>query len=89
MIIENIFGGGAHFVILQLGDFLRHEIVEVRVKSVYRTIDADGDVVLADLVEERRYSGARQVSRSPRHDRANVPDVLAVLVNGVVDTQLR
>lgn len=70
-------------------DLLDHEIVEVRMESVHGAVDSDRHVVLAHLVEQRRYAGRRQVSCSPRYHGADVPHVLAVPVCRVPDAHLR
>ena len=78
----------AYLVLLQRADLVDHEVVEVRMESVDGTVDANRDVVLAHLDEERRYAGRRQVGRPPRHDGADVSHVLAVLVRCVPDAEL-
>lgn len=77
-----------HLVRLQRADLLDHEVVEVRMESVDGTVDADRHVVLAHFDEERGDTRRRQMSRPPRHDRADVPHVLAVLVRRIPDAQL-
>lgn len=77
----------SHLVALKFTDLCRHEVVEMRVISIHRTVDTHCDIVLAHFIQQRRYPRARQMRRSPRYYRAHVSHVLAILVADVSYTQ--
>lgn len=72
----------------KLSDLLHHQVVEFRVETIHRTVNANRHTLLVHLVDEGSDTGGHEVGGPAGHALADVAHVRAVLVGGVLQAQL-
>jgi len=77
----------SHLIRLEFVNLRCHKIVEVRVESIHRTVDAHSDIIFAHFIQQRRYSCAHQMRRSSGYYWTNVSHVLAILIAHISQSQ--